>query len=87
MSFNQKSDVKKHLSARRPKTLLPFRAKAQSDIAGSSGDKSRDENRDTPILREKSGLEFYAVTPIAPRETSILPSNSADEPALKKPLA
>lgn len=87
MSFNQKSDVKKHLSAHRPKTLIPFGAKAQPDIAGSSGDKSRDENRNIPVLREESGLEFYAVTPIAPCETSTTSGNSADEPALKKPLA
>jgi hypothetical protein len=54
MSFNQKSDVKKHLSARRHKTLLPFRPVSQPD----SADISREV-----APPEKAGSEFCTVTP------------------------
>ena len=80
MSFNQKSDVRKHLSARRHKPLLPFQSVSQSDIVDISRNEFRDENRDIPAVRQQSGLEFYAVTPIGPPETPVMPNNSADEP-------
>lgn len=47
MSFNQKSDVKQHLSTRRHKTLLPFRPESQSDITDVSANEPRNENNDT----------------------------------------
>jgi hypothetical protein len=85
MSFNQKSDVKNHLSARRRKTMLPFRPTVQPNVTGNSEDKPRDENRDIPVLGQRSGLEFYGITPIAQREIPASPSDAADEPAMKTP--
>jgi hypothetical protein len=87
MSFNQKSDVKNHLSARRHKTLLPFRPTVQPNITDSSGDEARDKNRDIPVLGQNSGLEFHGATPIARREIPASPCHAADELAIKKPQA
>jgi hypothetical protein len=85
MTFNQKSDVKNHLSARRHKTVLPFRPTVQPQISNSLKDEPRGENRDIQPLRQKSGLEFYAVTPMAPPEIFPSPSNAADEQRVTKP--
>lgn len=85
MSFNQQSDVKNHLSARRRKTMLPFRPTVQPSVTGNSEDKPLNENRDIPVPRKKSGLEFYAITPVTPRELNAIPSNAADQLAIKTP--
>jgi hypothetical protein len=87
MSFNQKSDVKNHLSTRRHKTLLPFRPAAQPNTTDNSGAEARDKNRDISVLGQKSGLEFYAIAPTAQREIPASPSNVADELAIKKSQA
>ncbi|MGC1782212.1 MAG: hypothetical protein WA708_06820 [Acidobacteriaceae bacterium] len=87
MSFDQKSDVKKHFSSRRHKALLPFRSTTQSIAADISRNEHRDENRDMPTVGQKSGLEFSAATPNAPHEIPARPIDSLDEPSLKKPLA
>lgn len=85
MSFNQKSDVKKHLSARRHQTVLPFRSKAQTDIAGNSEDKPHDEKGDTPNLPQKSGSELYTATTAAQSEVPTGSGSLADARIDKKP--
>lgn len=82
MSLNSKSDVKNHLSARRHKTPLPVN---QTDIAGSSRSEHRNENRDTPAVRQESGLRFYAVSPVSPVDALVSSGNSTDESTVKKP--
>lgn len=84
MSFNQKSDVKQHLSSRRHKTLLPFRPASQSDITDVSTNELRNENHDIPALGQKSVPESSAVTPITSCEIPVRSGNSVDETTDKK---
>lgn len=65
--------------------MLPFRPTVQPNMAGNPEDEPCDENRNVPVLGQKSGLEFYGVTPIAQRDILASPSNAADEPVNTTP--